>query len=159
LAPVRLRIEVGATEALGPGLEQLGARGGEALGERALLLRGQRRALAQPRLQRMDGLAQPLGRRALPLSGNERLELGGDRLALLRLRGERERVAVLVALEERVAGGPETLPHLVRLLAAHRADRLPLRLQAADLGRGRVPLARGGERFRTRDQRLLGREV
>src|SRR5262249_41024296 len=70
-----------------------------------------------------------------------------------------DRLAVLVALEEPVAGGAEALPDRLRLVAAHRAYSLPVGLQLLDLFRGRAP--RGGLRqlFAAGREGLLGAQV
>ncbi len=72
---------------------------------------------------------------------DEGLERGHDLLAR-RLRGvPRVLVAVLVAVEEVVAGGAEALPHRVGARLLDRADRAPLGLQPLELRRGGVPVA------------------
>src|SRR5204863_10083740 len=71
----------------------------------------------------------------------------------------RDVVAQRVAREEPVACGAEALPDRLRPALLDRTDRLPFRLQRADLRGGGIPVGRFGERFRLDAQRFLLREI
>ena len=119
-------------------------RAHEAPAERIRALADRRRGLVPPRAQRAHLLEQiRRGDRLGPLGREERLELDRERLAVGLARLDLDLVAALVAVEERVRGRPEPLPQRLRLGPADRADRLPVRLQPAQLGRRLVPVARG----------------
>jgi hypothetical protein len=76
-----------------------------------------------------------------------------------RLRLQIHLIAVLVAIEKRVAGGAEPLPHRVGLRAAHRTDLLPLDLQLPALGGRRFPVGGRRESLGLGAQRFLARQV
>jgi len=68
-------------------------------------------------------------------------------------------MAVVKALEELVGSRAEAVPHLFRLVAADRADGLPLLLQPLHLVGGDVPVRRFGQRFGARAERFLLRLI
>ena len=153
-------IELAALERAREELEQAVARAGEALVERFQLVLRQAARLAPRRLRGLHAGDEVVGRlRRRGVRRGERLELRADPLARLAGGFARVRVAVLVAVEEAVAGGAEALPDGVGAALLDRADRAPLRLQLLDPGRGLLPVGGRGERLGLLAQRFLLREV
>ena len=149
------------SSARGEGLDEPVAHAGEALVERRHLVVGEAARLPPGRLRRLEARrrGRRAARRASPSAGSERLELRADPLARL-LRGlPRVLVAVLVAVEEVVAGGAEPLPHRLGPALLDRPDRAPLGLQPLELGGGRLPVGGLPEGLGLLAEGLLLREV
>src|SRR5207244_8706622 len=89
----------------------------------------------------------------------ECFELGANRFARGRALAARDLVPLGESHEEAIAGPAEALPDRLRSALLDRTDRLPLGLEALDLGGRLVPIARVGERFGLDAQRFLLREV
>ena len=144
LLPVGIDVELGAAELIRVAGHDALERADEALAERIGAVADDRRRLVPAGAQRAHLLEQ-IGRGAFRRIRRERLrhgfELGDQLFAIGLLRLELDLVAPLVAIEERVARGAEALPDRLRLVAADRADGLPLALQAADLAGRPVPVA------------------
>ncbi len=68
-------------------------------------------------------------------------------------------IAMLEAFEEEIRCSAESLPDRLRLVAAHRADVLPVGLQPANFGSRLVPLGGRGELFGALAQRFLARQI
>ena len=83
------------------------------------------------------------------------LDLRANRLAGGHAFAARDLVPLRVARKEPIARRAEPLPDHLRPALLDRADRLPLRLQPLDLGGGRLPVGRIGQRLDLDAQRLL----
>ena len=144
----RVRIEIGARKRRRPQRRRFGRRPGDSgrpvpAASGAAVPAPVTSACAHPACvwYRLSG-ASP-SRRLI----DDRLELADDRLARAGLLLQFELIAVLVAVEEPIAGGAEAVPDGFGLRLAHRPDRLPLGLQPLDLRRGVLPVGRFGERL------------
>src|SRR5262249_4995033 len=155
-----LDVELGSLEGLGIGRQQPLHRAHETPAERIRSLTNGSGGLIPPRAQRAHLLEQVRRSRRLgALRRQQRLQFLEQRLAIGLARLELDLVAALVAIAEVIGRGAEPAPERFRLAAADRPDGLPLGLQAPELGRRPVPLARVGELFRPRTERFLLRLV
>src|SRR6185436_12798489 len=138
--------------------EELVERLAETLPDRVAVLARHRPGRLPLGLQGLQGLGRglPLRRRRQLLgAGAESLLLAEVLLLLLAQLGQ----VLLAPLEEAVRRRPEAVPQLLRELLGHRADGLPLGLQALDrLGRG-LPLGGVLELLGPPDEGFLALEV
>ena len=103
------------------------------------------------------------GSRGLPLRGiSQSLSLTAQRFLPLEIG----RPLILATLQMLLPSGEETVTHPPKafpdspfLATGHRADRLPLRLDALDLCRGLNPLGGIDQRFNGRDKLLLLKQI
>src|SRR5690606_29339457 len=115
--------------------------------------------LSPPRPGALHLADEAVGHRLLRRARREPLEILDHGLPWLGLLEQLELVTMLVALEELVAGRPESGPHRLRLRLAHRTDGLPFGLQGLDLRGRRLPVGGVDERLGLLTERFLPREV